>query len=151
MVSGSSSPEGGEPPDGSASFLSYTEQFYLHLPFYLSIGMTYDQYWNEDCCLVKYYRRAYEIQRERRNYEMWLQGMYIYDALCDASPLMRAFSKKGTKPVPYPTEPYAITSQAIARRRQEKEKAKYEKIKAKTNAYMIDFNARMAKRKEADK
>lgn len=113
--------------------------------------MTYDQYWNEDCCLVKYYRRAYEIQRERRNHEMWLQGMYIYDALCDAAPLMRAFSKKGTKALPYPAQPYAITSQSIARRRQEKEKAKYEKIKAKTNAYMIDFNARMAKRKEDDK
>lgn len=110
--------------------------------------MTPEQYWNEDCCLVKYYRKAYRLQRERDNERLWLQGMYIYEALCDVSPLLRAFARKGTKAIAYSGEPYAITKEEIERRRVEKEKAKYEQIKAKTNAFAIRFNAMMVQRKE---
>jgi len=140
----------GESYNDSALSISYTEQFYSHLPFYLSIGMTYEQYWNEDCCLVKYYREAFKLQRERDNERLWLQGMYIYEALCDVSPVLRAFAKKGTKPIEYSTQPYAITKEEIERRRIEKEKAKYEQMKAKTNAFAIKFNALMAQRKEVE-
>ena len=150
LVSDSSPFEGGEPDKGFASFISYTEQFYSHLPFYLSIGMTYEQYWNEDCCLVKYYSEAFKLQRYRDNERMWLQGMYIYEALCDVSPVLRAFAKKGTKPIEYSTQPYAITKEEIERRRIEKEKAKYEQMRAKTNAFAIKFNALLAQRKEVE-
>ena len=150
LVSDSSPFGGGESDKGSAPFISYTEQFYSHLPFYLSIGMTYEQYWNEDSCLVKYYRKAYELQRDRENERMWLQGMYIYEALCDVSPVLRAFAKKGTKPIEYSTQPYAITKEEIERRRIEKEKAKYEQMKARTNAFAIKFNALLAQRKEVE-
>ena len=139
---------GGESDKGSAPSISYTEYFYSCLPFYLSIGMTYEQYWNEDCCLVKYYREAFKLQRERDNERLWLQGMYIYEALCDVSPVLRAFAKKGTKPIEYSTQPYAITKEEIERRRVEKENTKYEQMKAKTNAFAIKFNALMAQRKE---
>ena len=150
LVSGSSPFEEGESDKGSPSSLSYTEQFYSHLPFYLSIGMTYEQYWNEDCCLVEYYREAYKLQRERDNERLWLQGLYIYEALCDVSPVLRAFAKKGTKPIEYSTQPYAITKEEIERRRIEKEKAKYEQMRARTNAFAIKFNALMAQRKEVE-
>ncbi len=151
LVSDSLSPQGSESGKGSAPLLSYTEQFYLHLPFYLSIGMTYEQYWNEDCCLVRYYRKAYQMKRDRENEKMWLQGMYIYEALCDVSPVLQAFAKKGTKPLPYPTEPYAITKEEIERRKAEKEKAAHDKMVAKLNAFAIKFNASLAKRKEVEK
>ena len=141
--------EGGSYNDSALS-ISYTEQFYSHLPFYLSIGMTPEQYWNEDCCLVKYYREAFKLQRERDNERLWLQGMYVYEALCDVSPVLRAFAKKGTKPIEYPTQPYAITKEEIERRRVEKEKAKYEQMKARTNAFAIKFNALIAQRKEVE-
>ena len=150
LVSDSSPFGGGESDNGSAPFISYTEQFYSHLPFYLSIGMTYEQYWNEDCCLVKYYREAFKLQRDRDNERMWLQGMYIYEALCDVSPVLRAFAKKGTKPIEYSTQPYAITKEEIERRRIEKEKVKYEQMKARTNAFAIKFNALLAQRKEVE-
>lgn len=143
--------EAGETDKICARSISYTEQFYSHLPFYLSIGMTYEQYWNEDCCLVKYYREAFKLQRERDNEQMWLQGMYIYEALCDVSPVLRAFAKKGTRPIEYSTEPYAITDEEIKRRRKKREKAKYEQIKARTSAFAIKINAKMAQRKEVEK
>lgn len=151
LVSSPSPNKGGESKNDSAPLVSYTEQFYLYLPFYLSIGMTYDQYWNEDCCLVKYYREAFKLQRDRNNEQLWLQGMYIYEAFCDVSPILNAFAKKGTKPLPYPTQPYAITKEEAERRRVEKEKAEYEKMKAKTAAFASMFNASLdAQRREVE-
>lgn len=134
--------------NGSASVFSYTEQFYEHLPFYLSIGMTYDQYWNEDCCLVKYYRKAYELKRERKNEQLWLQGMYIYEALCDVSPILHAFAKKGTKPVPYPSEPYAITEKRVKEKEEAKKKAEFEKAKSRMESFALAFNARFKTKNE---
>jgi len=143
LVSGSNPFEGDESDKDPPPSLSYTEQFYSHLPFYLSIGMTYDQYWNEDCCLVEYYRKAHRLKQKRDNEMAWLQGMYIYEALCDVSPILNAFAKKGTKPHSYPTEPYAITSQDIRQKREKQEKLKYERIKAKMGAFAMAFNEKM--------
>ncbi len=147
LVSDSMSSEGSE-SDDSSPLISFTEQFYDHLPFYLSIGMTFNQFWNEDCCLVKYYRKAYELQRERKNQELWLQGMYIYEAIGDMSPVLKAFAKKNTKPLKYPSEPYAITQQEIEKRKQAKERAAYERMKAKTNSFAIKFNANYQRKEE---
>lgn len=152
MVSGSNPNERGEPDKGSTPLLSYTEQFYSHLPFYLSIGMTFEQYWNEDCCLVEYYRKAYELKKKRDNEMAWLQGMYIYEALCDASPVLNAFAKKGTKPHPYSTEPYAITVKDVREKNRKKERDDYERKKATMTAFAIAFNKRMSEstKKEVD-
>jgi len=114
----------------SAPFPTYTEQFYEQFPFYLSIGMTYDQYWNDDCCLTKYYRKANELSKARKNQELWLQGMYIYEALCCVSPVLHAFAKSGTKPQPYPDKPYAISDKEIKERKETIEKENRKKAMA---------------------
>jgi len=43
--------------------------------------MTYDQYWHEDVMLVVDYAEAEKLRMSRRNYEMWLQGAYVYRAI----------------------------------------------------------------------
>lgn len=111
--------------------------------------MTYDQFWNDDPGLARAYRKAAEIKAERRNQELWLQGLYFYDALCCASPILRSFSKKGTRPVPYPAEPYALTRDQQKKEKVTKEKRTYEKGKAKMMAYMDKINARFAQSSEA--
>jgi hypothetical protein len=72
--------------------------------------MTPEQYWDEDPMLAQYYRKAEEMRQKRRNEELWLQGMYIYEALCDVAPVLHAFAKRGTKPAPYSDHPYSITN-----------------------------------------
>ena len=139
MVTSSESVEG----DGRSVplFNSYTTKFYEVFPFYLSIGMTPEQFWDGDCTLVKYYRKAYELQRKRKNEDLWLQGMYIYEALCDVSPILQAFAKKGTKAHPYPDHPYAITQDDRKDERKLKEKRDREKAKQ----YMLGKMARINK------
>ena len=112
---------------------SYAAKFYDVFPFYLSIGMTPEQYWDGDPSLPKYYRKAHELQRKRRNEDLWLQGMYVYEALCDASPLLQAFAKKGTKAHPYVDHPYSLTSED----RKEEKKLREQREKEKAKQYML--------------
>jgi hypothetical protein len=102
--------------------------------------MTPEQYWDGDAMLAKYYRQADELKQKRKNQEMWLQGLYFYEALCDASPILHAFAKKGTKPVPYVDHPFSLTAkeredekEMLAKKEQEKAKQYMEGIMAKVN------------------
>ena len=95
--------------------------------------------------LAKWYRKAEEMRQNRRNEELWLQGMYIYEALCDVSPLLHAFAKRGTKPVPYPDHPYSITSKDMEEEKERKVRLEREKAKQ----YMLGKMAKLNKRFES--
>lgn len=120
------------------SHITYTEQFISHLPFYLSIGMTYEQYWNDDCCLVKYYRKAFEIQQDRINERLWLQGAYIYQALGAMLPALRPMSKE--PPKDYLSEPYPRTEKQVREKKQMDEKKKYDNNKAIMDSLVVGIN-----------
>ena len=107
--------------------------------------MTAEQYWEGDPSLPRYYRKAYELQRKRRNEDLWLQGMYIYEALCDVSPILQAFAKRGTKPHPYSDRPYSLTSED----REEERKLKEQREREKAKQYMLSKMAKINKRFES--
>lgn len=120
---------GGELLNSPPEIKSGTELFWEHFPYYLSIGMTSKEYWEGDSSLVKYYREAYKLRSERQDFNAWLQGLYIYEALCDVSPVLHAFAKSGTMPLPYPKKPYGYgeTKQTEIEKKQEEEN---ERLKA---------------------
>ena len=152
MVSSSlSATEGSEYKKTRSPFLTYTEQFYEVFPYYLSIGMTYEQFWNDDPMLAKYYRQAEEIRSDRRNQELWLQGMYIYEALCDVAPILHSMAKRGTKARPYSERPYAITEKQRIREAEEKEKANALKAKRFMEALMSSTNAKFKDKPHKEK
>ena len=99
--------------------------------------MTYEQFWDGDCTLVRYYREAQKIRDQRTNQQLWLQGMYVYEAICDASPILHDFAKKGTKAHPYPSEPYALG----AEQKESREEKKQEQIQKKGFAMMEQWMA----------
>ncbi len=120
--------------DSYAPVKTYTEQFYDHFPFYLSIGMTADEYWNQDCTLTKYYLKAFEMRQKRKNEELWLQGLYVYEALGDVAPLLHAFAKPGTTANPYPNKPYPRTAKEALEREIAEREARFEAARAKMKA-----------------
>lgn len=140
MVTSSGSVEG----DGQTVPFSnsYTATFYEVFPFHLSIGMTPEQYWDGDPQLAKHYRKADELKRQRRNQELWLQGMYIYEALCDVAPIFHAFAKRGTKPTPYTDHPYSITSKEREDEKKLQEKRERDKARRYMEAQMAKLNKR---------
>lgn len=99
------------------------EQFDELLPFYLSIGMTYTEYWDGDNKLPRYFRRAYKEKLKHRDYEMWRQGLYVYEAI--AINIHNISAKKSDK-MNYPAEPYMVREEKEYQRRKEEEKKKLE-------------------------
>ena len=131
--------------------LTNSETFDECFPYYLSIGMTPEQYWDGDCMLVKYYRKAEELRNEKRNQELWLQGMYIYEALCDVSPILQAFAKKGAKPTPYSEKPYPLTSKNTERDEEEKQRRLTEKGKRFMEAMAMSINKKYEGKTQSQK
>lgn len=78
---------------------------------------------------------------------MWLQGMYIYDAVARLSPILRAFAKKGTKPQPYVDEAYPINKKTVEEAEIKKEKATAQKGLRYMQAYMVQNNKHFEERK----
>lgn len=141
MVSSSTSSEDEGSGEKSAPQRdTYAETFEKMFPYYLSIGMTEEQYWDKDCNLVKHYRKANELTMERLNLVAWLQGRYVYDALCEVSPIFHAFAKKGAKPQPFTKQPYPITKHNVQEVKEEKAQAKYNKNKVFMETFAVKNN-----------
>lgn len=116
-------------------------------PYYLSIGMTYNQFWRDDPKIVKFYRKAEKLRTDRINQELWLQGMYVYEAICDASPIFNPFAKKGTRPMPYPTEPYNLNPEKDKTKEQAEveERKMMEKARRVMDSFATKINSRRSK------
>ena len=135
-----SNSKGGDGDKRPAPLFAYTEKFKEVFPYYLSIGMTYDQFWNEDCELVKFYRKAAQIKQDLKNQDAWLQGAYFYEALIDAAPILRSFAKKGTKPTPYREEPFDLYSKQDKQRKSDIQDKSDNKAKTFMEAFAIATN-----------
>lgn len=111
--------------------------------------MTYRDFWEGDVFMTEAYRKAYDLKRKNENYMAWLQGRYIYDALCEASPLFRmSFSRGRISPAEYTKEPYPITEAEAEERRIRKQKEDMERLK---NAFMeFASNIKIKRTQSAD-
>ena len=106
----------------------------------MSLGMTYDEFWNQNVDMARAYRKADEMRRMRQNEAMWVQGLYIRDALvCTVGNM---FSGKGSQKHEYPKEPYAITELEIQERAEREARLREERLKAE----FASFAARMKKK-----
>ena len=81
----------------------------------------------------------YRVKREQENEKLWLQGLYIQQAVASC------FDGKKN---PYPKKPIPITREAIERTEEEERQEQIEAARAKMQAVMSAMNR---KRKEAEK
>ena len=107
------------------------ELFSKVFPTYLSMGMSYDEFYNKDHTLVADYRYAFRQKREEANFDMWLQGLYVYHAISDIAPLLIPFAKH-PKAEPYHKEPLPIYKTD-----KEKEDTSTNAVQDKGKAYML--------------
>lgn len=110
---------------------SLAKQYEKEFPFFLSIGMSYDQYWYGEPRLALSYYKAFEIEKERKNQEMWMNALYIYNTIGSFAEILPAFPKKGAKIHPFMKEPIPLTKKEMERRKERDERERFEKIKNK--------------------
>lgn len=119
--------------------LRYSDKFEELCGYYLSIGMSYEDYWDGDACMVKYYRQMDTLNRERENYYLWLQGAYFYEALLNASPVFNPLSAK-KKPHPYRETPIPLTANESKKVEEMNNQKRLENGREAMRAMMIEFN-----------
>lgn len=98
---------------------SFRKIFARDFPYFLSLGMTHEQYWYGDPLLVRDYLQAEVYRRKRENYNMWLGGLYMREAIM--SSIGNAFLGKGTPPYEYMEKPIPMDEEEIEAKRAEDE------------------------------
>lgn len=86
--------------------------------------MTYEQFWDDDPALAKYYRKADKLRNERKNTDMWIQGMYIYDAI--STVVYNVWCRGKSQPQKYTEKPYQFDVVKSQEEREIEESAKAE-------------------------
>lgn len=106
--------------------------------------MSYEQYWDAAPCLIKAYAKAKEYEQEENNFRLWLQGVYIHEAVAIA--IGNAFRDKGKRPVKYAQEPYDV----YGRRAEEKRKKQEESILTKLSMFKKAWDNKVSKNGRTD-
>ena len=83
-------------------------------PYFMSWGMTWEEFWFESIERFAAYWQANEFNKERRNEELWWQGVYIRMAVASC------LDSKGK--IKYPEKPYRITEMTDAERQYENQR-----------------------------
>ena len=111
-----------------SEFGKYLDQI---CPYYMSWGMTWDEFWYESIDRLQAYWQANQFSIERRNQELWLQGLYIRSAV--ASCLDKKFK--------YPEKPQRVTEMTDAEAEAES-KRKLEHMRVVLNEHKRRWDAR---------
>lgn len=122
--------KGGDPPSPSSEKKTYAEIIKEAFPFYLHIGMTYEQYFYGNPYLAVYYREAYKLKNDQMNEMMWWNGYYTYIAFATALSNMH-FDGKKHKINEYMKEPLRIRPLT-----EEEQEAENEKVRNKVVAQL---------------
>ena len=89
------------------------EIFQSLCPYYMFLGMSYEQYWYGKPDMVQAFYETYKYKRKAKNEEIWLQGLYIAEAIS-------AVFSEGKKK--YPDKPHDIYPKTEEEKRLEVEK-----------------------------
>ena len=100
-------------------------------PVYMAYGMSYNDYWYGNPRMVVAYRKAHELDIKRRNEEMWLQGLYNFEAFSTALSNIH-FDNKHHKINRYREKPIDIFEKNEEEKKQEAEKARQKVIQSLT-------------------
>lgn len=119
----------GESVVSSSPQKTLEEYFEEACPYFMAIGMSYDEFWYKSPKLVKQYLKAFKIRQKQESERLWLQGYYTYIALCNVSPVLHAFAKKGTKPLEYPKQPITASKEEIEKQEQEERNKRLLKLR----------------------
>lgn len=131
---------------------TYTDMFKELCPYYMSLGMTHEQYWDGDVWMVRDFRKAHKLKLEEQNRHAYIQGMYVYSAIASMVPVLRPFSK-ARKPENYldgPIDFYGFRKEhqenKPVKKKVDEQKQSDNKAKQLMEIWAINFNQKFEER-----
>ena len=111
------------------------------LPHAIAVGISYNDFWNMNPRIVKVciegYKNKINRDLEYDNYVAFLSGIYVRDAL--ASTVGNMFSKKSSKPIEYPKEPYPVTQKQQEYNEEQEKERQRQLFMARLQAMQTNF------------
>ncbi len=105
---------------------SFSSIFEEKFPYFLSLGMSFTEFWDEEPSVARAYLKADEIKTERINSILWLQGQYIRSAMYSSVGNML-----GKKKIEYVKEPFPLSEKEQAERKEKERQEKFNRMKEK--------------------
>lgn len=133
--------------------MSYADIFEKICAYYMSIGVTYEEFWYGDFAICKYAREAEKLKRKRENQAMWWNAMYLFRTMLDVAPAFRDFGDGKTTKIKFSIEqPFPMDNQEAEAHAKAKREREQEEFLAKMMAYTQEHNkALKSNEKETEK
>lgn len=100
---------------------------------YLLYGMSYDEFWYGDPFRAVAYREAHRLRIEQANQQLWLQGLYVHNAVAVA--INNAFNKKKEKYIAEPVQLFPPSEEEKQAKAEENRRKLVEKLNAWKDAF----------------
>lgn len=102
-------------------------------PVYMVYGMSYDEFWYGKPELAVAYRKAHRLRMEQTNQQLWLQGLYVFNAMSVA--IGNALSKQKQKYIQEPIQIFPPTEDEKQAKAEETRRKLVEKLNAWKDAF----------------
>ena len=96
-------------------------------------GMSYDEFWYGDPFRAVAYRTAHRLRIEQANQQLWMQGLYVHNAVAVA--INNAFSKQKQKYIAEPIKLFEPTEDEKKAKIEETRRKLVEKLNAFKDAF----------------
>ena len=90
--------------------------------------MTYAEYWDGDNEAPKFFREAHKLKRKEANFDLYLQGAYVYEAILSCSPTLNPLTKS-SQPIPYRDSPFPLTAEEQREADERKMREQFEQMR----------------------
>ena len=115
--------------DADVEGVPYTKAFEEACPIFMMYGLTYDEFWYDDCYKALYQLKTYKHKLKHEDELLWEQGWYIYEALLQCAPVLHPFSK-AQKPLPYTEKPHLQQIEDEKTEQEKQQEVENERLKA---------------------
>lgn len=130
----------------STDSVKFTDILNEMCPYYMALGMSYDDYWNGDPYMARYYREAHKQRIRNKNSILHLQAQYIYEVMGCMASLYDPFAKR-RKPEKFRDHPYDLFPEDVQATQERIEKERYESMRERLKAFAEAHNAQMKNKK----
>lgn len=134
--------------------MTYADIFEDICSYYMSIGVTYEEFWYGDFAICKYARQAEKLRRKKANQEMWWNAIYLFKTMIDVSPAFHDFGDGKKTQIKFSLDqPLPMDAKEAELHAQMKREREQEEFLAKMVAYTQEHNKAMkeSENKETEK
>lgn len=131
----------------SADQVFLTDTLNAMCPVYMAMGMSYDDYWNGDPYMAKYYREAHKQRVKNENSMLYLQAQYFYEVMGCMASLYDPFGKR-RKAEKFRDRPYDLFPEDVEATREREERERYESMRERLKAFAESHNKQMKKQQK---